>query len=88
MKKQIYLNIFDVEDTYSDFLFALPSFIEGCSRVLDLGDTINNYNESDSNEEADFKAIMSDWLTIGNDIKRSIEIVYDENQEVNRDDSR
>jgi hypothetical protein len=58
-------------DTF--FLFSRPSFIEGIARILDLGNTLNEYNYSQSEEEADSQAIASDWKAVGNDIKVAID---------------
>lgn len=57
----------------SDFLFAMPDFLGGVSRVLDLGSTMNIYNDSDSPEEADYKAMSSDWQVTGDDIRRALD---------------
>ena len=46
-------------------LFARPSFLEGCSRVIDLGATLNEYNSNKTAEEADEEAILSDWYAVG-----------------------
>ena len=54
-------------------LFARPSFIEGMSRVLDLGSTLQQYNSSDTEEEADSEALKNDWRAVGDDLKFSIE---------------
>lgn len=52
---------------YSDFLFARPSFFEGFSRVLDLGSTINVYNQARDGDEADTIALTMDTYAIGDD---------------------
>ena len=49
-------------------LFAEPSFIEGISRTIDIGSTLNEYNRNKTEEEADTKAIQSDWKAVGDDI--------------------
>jgi hypothetical protein len=49
-------------------LFAIPSFLSGAARVLDIGGTFDDYNYSP--EESDARAIRSDFMTIGNDIRR------------------
>ncbi|MDR0648224.1 MAG: hypothetical protein LBF92_02665 [Synergistaceae bacterium] len=36
-----------------DFLFAAPSFIRDMGRAIDLGDTMTQYNRSESPEAAD-----------------------------------
>ncbi len=53
-------------------LFAKPSFIEGVSRLLDLGATLQRYNDSVDENQADSQALKSDWKAIGNDLKSSI----------------
>ncbi len=54
-------------------LFARPSFLEGLSRALDLGATLNVYNYDRDPEEADARALFSDWLAVGDAIAGSIE---------------
>ena len=54
------------------YLFANPSFVEGISRLLDAGGTLNIYNESSTAEEADYIALRNDWLTIGQDFRKAI----------------
>jgi len=54
------------------FLYATPNFLLGMASVLDLGATLTVYNESESPEEADFKAIYSDWATTGEDISSAL----------------
>lgn len=52
----------------SGYLFAQPSFLRGAARILDLGATMDWYNESRSPEEADALAIYIDWLAVGDDL--------------------
>jgi hypothetical protein len=52
----------------TDFLFARPSFLEGLARILDIGGTMQKYNESQTPEEADAKAMYNDFKTVGDDI--------------------
>jgi hypothetical protein len=52
----------------TDFLLARPSMLEGFARVLDMGSTINIYNESLSPNEADSIAISNDFQMVGQDI--------------------
>ena len=56
----------------TDFLFAKPSFIGGMASVLDLGGTLVIYNESKDSIEADARAIGSDWMVTGNDIRSAM----------------
>lgn len=57
----------------STFLFACPSFAEGVARVMDLGSTLQIYNESKSEKEADLKALKNDWKAVGEDILYAID---------------
>ncbi|MGI6252104.1 MAG: hypothetical protein ACOYJV_01575 [Aminivibrio sp.] len=52
----------------TDFLFAKPGFFGGMAATLDIGSTLTIYNESASPEEADAKAMESDWGVVGQDI--------------------
>lgn len=56
----------------STYLFARPSFLEGVARVVDLGGTLQNYNVSKTEDEADLKALRKDWEAVGGDIKSAI----------------
>ena len=55
--------------SYSFFLFALPRFLTGFASLLDIGATLTHYNEFSTPEEADARAIKSDWAAIGNDLR-------------------
>lgn len=52
----------------SGFLYAMPSFISGAARALDLYGTFDKYNSSATEREADSKAIWADWSIVGYDI--------------------
>jgi hypothetical protein len=60
---------------YTSLLFARPTFLSGFARVLDLGGTFNAYNAANSAEDADTRALHSDWLAVGQDMFRAIEAV-------------
>jgi hypothetical protein len=51
------------------FLFADPSFISGWAAMLDFAGTLNVYNESRNGQEADYRALASDWAIVGKDLK-------------------
>ena len=54
-------------------LFAEPSFLEGVASVLDVGGMLHkDYNSSNSELEADAKALQNDWRAVGKDIAVSI----------------
>ena len=54
------------------FLYARPSFLGGAGHIMDLGDTLLVFNESVSPEQADYFAIKSDWVAIGDDLRNAI----------------
>jgi hypothetical protein len=56
-----------------DFLFATPSFIRDMGRVIDLGATMANYNNSETPAEADRRALLSDWAIVGAEIRNAAE---------------
>ena len=56
----------------SDFLFARPTFVSGMGAVIDLGGTMEMFNESSSPEEADFLALRNDWCVVGQDIRNAM----------------
>lgn len=51
-----------------DFLVAMPSWLSGSARVLDLAGKFDEYNDSHSIEAADAKAIFCDWRMTGETI--------------------
>ena len=57
----------------SDFLYASPSLLEGIARILDFGNTLNEYNSSQSEEEADEIALRMDWAMVGADLRNAME---------------
>jgi len=56
----------------SGFLFADPSFLQGLASALDIGGTLLEYNQSATPEEADARALATDWAVVGNDMKKAI----------------
>lgn len=58
-----------MEDMYSDFLYARPSFLEGMARVMDIGSTLNEYNSSG---DPDTIALLMDWLVVGQAMRQAI----------------
>lgn len=51
--------------SFSDFLVARPSVVEGVARIFDFGDTLTEYNNSLSEIEADTIALRMDWKAVG-----------------------
>lgn len=62
-------------------LYSTPSFLEGLGRLFDFGNTLSEYNYSNSGTEADCKAIYSDWQQVGNDILVARQQFFKMNQE-------
>ena len=60
---------------FTSILFARPSFIEGVSRCLDVGNTLTDYNASVSGQLADLRALTADWNAIGFDLRVAVERV-------------
>ena len=56
----------------TDFLFVNQSFIRGMASIANLSGTILT-NSSDTPEEADAKALISDWSMVGEDIKGALD---------------
>jgi hypothetical protein len=64
------------EDT--GFLFADPGWVQGFASALDLGGTLVEYNVSSTPQEADIRAIASDWAITGKDIQTAIKSLVEE----------
>ena len=56
----------------SETTAATPSFMEGIGSILDLGDTLTEYNQAVSGEEADELAMRHDGLMVGRDLKQAV----------------
>ncbi len=54
-------------------LFANPSFVEGMSRTFDFLGNQDIYNEDLTPEEADCKALFSDWASVGDHLISAVE---------------
>lgn len=53
---------------YAFYLFAKPSFSEGIARIFDFSNSLETYNTSKDEAEADNKATYLDWLAVGDDL--------------------
>jgi hypothetical protein len=63
----------------ADFLFARPSFTRGMAAALDMGATLSVFNESKTPEEADARALRSDWIAVGKDILNAMKCYEQKN---------
>jgi uncharacterized membrane protein len=66
--------------TSTDFLFARPSFVSGVGRLVDFGCLFDQYNGSRTPIEADVRAAVSDWLSVGDDIQSAIDAGIDDDE--------
>lgn len=51
---------------------VLPNFLIGVATVFDMGSTMNIYSIDNSPEEADYKALASDWDETGKDLAKGL----------------
>ena len=56
----------------SYILFARPSFWGGTAMLLDFGNTLFEYNVSLTPGQADYFAMRSDWIAVGNHLRRAV----------------
>lgn len=68
----------ETKDIRTDFLIKKRSFWTGFSSVLSVFGEPYKFNTSSSAEEADIKAISSDWEMVGNDFINAIKIDFNE----------
>lgn len=52
----------------TDFLFSMPTFFSGAGTVMNLAGNYYEFNTSDTEFEADERAIENDFRMIGQDI--------------------
>lgn len=55
------------------FLYATPSFITGAGTVLNLAGNYYEYNISDTELQADFRALANDFGVVGNDLRDAMD---------------
>src|ERR1700691_791656 len=68
-------------ESWTDFLFARPSFLSGIARTLDLHGDFDQYNQSATGDEADLRGLISDWIIVQRDFERSWTLLIDQNPE-------
>ncbi|MFM1580742.1 hypothetical protein ABGF48_00810 [Helcococcus bovis] len=60
--------------SFTNILYIKPNYLKGVARLANvLGNSKTKYNSSRSAMEADSKALKSDWATVGNDLRKSID---------------
>ena len=63
-------------------LFTVPTFWEGFGRIIDLIGTMNDYNVSQTPQEADAKALRSDWEALRFDARTAFYGIISSNERV------
>jgi hypothetical protein len=58
---------------HSRILFPRPSFFEGLGRIFDFAGALSLYNISRTPEEADVRALNSDWAATADDLWAGLE---------------
>ena len=53
-------------------LYSMPSFLKGVARLIDPFNELDQYNKCATGQEADYYALLSDWLSVGDDIEYAI----------------
>lgn len=62
----------------TDFLFAQPSLLIGVARLLDIWGLMDDYNHSQTEQEADARGLYSDWRITGEDLLRALQTAEEE----------
>jgi acetylornithine/succinyldiaminopimelate/putrescine aminotransferase len=60
------------------FLFAEPTFLSGIASLFDLSGSLVVYNESKTGQEADRRALASDWAVVGKDIRTAAKTLVEQ----------
>lgn len=61
----------------------MPSLLSGAARTLDLFGLFDEYNDSQTEEAADAKALLCDWNVVGDAIRDAVKAFTIESQEPN-----
>lgn len=69
-------------DLQTDFLIGTPTFLSGMASAFDIAGSDIPINRSNSPEEADARALYSDWAMVGQDIEMAMK--HEENREYAR----
>ena len=55
-------------------LFPTPTIWTGIGSLMDICGVLNTYNAAPSGAKADYDALRSDWLAVGDDIVAAIKM--------------
>lgn len=73
-----------MSDERTTFLFARPSFFGGMARIFDFGQTLTEYNQSRTPDEADEIALRMDMAAVTDDLWTAVEKTVDDFQDTPR----
>lgn len=59
---------------HTDYLFSTPNYLSGIASIFDIGGVLTQYDYSSTPEEADRKAIEHDFMAVGEDMKKALNI--------------
>lgn len=59
----------EILSSRTDFLFPSPSFLIGAGSIFNIGGNYFEYNLSETDLQADLRALIADWLTIKKDFE-------------------
>ncbi|MDH4162924.1 MAG: hypothetical protein OEW15_09590 [Nitrospirota bacterium] len=62
----------------SDYIFVTPSFLMGMGSVLNIAGNYFSISQAVTPEDADYRAIESDWGIVGRDILSATEQIENE----------
>ena len=71
-----------MKNTLSFYLFSHPSFKEGVGRIWDFSQCLNTYSSSETEDEADARAIFVDWVMVGKDMKQAVKNFENESEPI------
>jgi hypothetical protein len=69
-----------------NYFFVNPFFLSGVARAVDVGGALDetSYRLSRSGEEADTRAIASDWAAVGSDLRKTFESHEQQEEEASK----
>ena len=56
------------------YLYSQPEFWSGFARLLDFGNTYDQYNRAPGPKQADALGLLWDWAAIADDVRQSVVI--------------
>ncbi len=66
------------------FLFVIPTFFSGFARLIDMGGVYDLYTQSRNGDEADARALYSDFRMVGQDLQQSMNLFHAAHQDLQR----